>query len=66
MATKLVSVFIDENQITVKKLDPNDSLNVVRKKLADRISNSNLFRLDGGDKIKYKFLMSLNSNLKIF
>jgi hypothetical protein len=60
MATKLVSVFIDENQITVKKLDPNDSLDVVR------ISNSNLFRLDGGDKIKYKFLMSLNSNLKIF
>ena len=43
MATKLVSVFIDENQITVKKLDPNDSLDVVRKKLADRISNSNLF-----------------------
>ena len=66
MATKLVSVFIDENQITVKKLDPNDSLDVVRKKLADRIFNSNLFRLDGGDKIKYKFLMSLNSNLKIF
>ena len=66
MATKLVSVFIDENQITVKKLDPNDSLDVVRKKLADRISNSNLFRLDVGDKIKYKFLMSLNSNLKIF
>lgn len=66
MATKLVSVFIDENQITVKKLDPNDSLDVVRKKLADRISNSNLFRLDGGYKIKYKFLMSLNSNLKIF
>ena len=32
MATKLVSVFIDENQITVKKLDPNDSLDVVRKK----------------------------------
>ena len=61
MSSKLISVYIDGKQITVKKLDLNDTLDSVRKKLTDKISNSNLFALEGGDKIE----LSAESGLKL-
>ena len=51
MSTKAISVFINGSQVTVKKLDLGETLDSVRKKLADKISEANLFTLADGDKI---------------
>ena len=52
MSSKLISVLIDGKQITVKKLEVKDSLDVVRKtKLSEKITNENLFTLESGDRI---------------
>jgi GTP-binding protein EngB required for normal cell division len=56
----LISVYIDGKQVTVKKLDLKETLDSVRKKLAEKISNSNLFALEGGDKIELSDESGLN------
>ena len=60
MSSKLISVYIDGKQVTVKKLDLKETLDSVRKKLAEKISNSNLFALEGGDKIELSDESGLN------
>ena len=61
MSSKLITIYVDGNQLTVKKLDMNDTLDKIRQKLADKISESNLFTLESGDKIE----ISDESELKL-
>ena len=61
MSSKLITIYVDGTQLTVKKLDLNDTLDKIRQKLADKISESNLFTLESGDKIE----ISDESELKL-
>ena len=61
MSSKLITIYVDGTQLTVKKLDLNDTLDKIRQKLADKISESSLFTLESGDKIE----ISDESELKL-
>lgn len=52
MTSKLISIYLNGQQLTVKKLNLNDSLDKARKLLAEKINNSYLFQLENGDKIQ--------------
>lgn len=51
MSSKLVSIYLNGNQITVKKLNLNEKLSNIRSLLSDKIDDSYIFTLDSGDKI---------------
>ena len=51
MNIKEISIFIDGNLVDIKKLDINETLCSIRKKLEGIISNSNLFINKKGDNI---------------
>ena len=52
MTSKLISIYLDGQQLTVKKLNLNDSLDKVCKVLSEKINDSYLFQLENGDKIQ--------------
>ena len=51
MSSKLVSIYLNGEQITVKKLCLSDTLKNIREKLSDKINDSYLYTLENGDKI---------------
>ena len=50
--SKLVSVYLDNNQFTVKKLKLNNSLDIIRKNIGEKVLESSFFTLENGDKIE--------------
>ena len=52
MSSKLISIYLNGNQITVKKFDTKSTLDQIRKNINDKINDSILFTLESGDKIQ--------------
>ena len=50
--SKLISVYLDNNQLTVIKLKLNDSLDLIRKNIFKKVPENSLFTLENGDKIE--------------
>ena len=50
-SSKLISIYLDGNNFAIKKLKLSDTLNIIRKNIGDKISESILFTLENGEKI---------------
>ena len=47
--SKLIAVYVNGNQLAIKKLNFKDSLDIIRTNISDKISDSTLFTLESGN-----------------